>query len=175
MIRSRGFRIVSGLAFVLMLVGLSSTIVSAQTKMQGIIKGRSGPQIFLQTNDSPKVVVLLTDSTNVGQVQGVLKARSKSMSMAALIPGLPIQVEGSMNADGQLVASKIRFKGDDLQQAEAIQAGMAETSAEAAKNSAELEKHNAELAAQNAQLSEQEKKIAANKAQLPPIRPDSAS
>ena len=175
MIRSRGFRIVSGLAFVLMLVGLSSTIVSAQTKMQGIIKGRSGPQIFLQTNDSPKVVVLLTDSTNVGQVQGVLKARSKSMSMAALIPGLPIQVEGSMNADGQLVASKIRFKGDDLQQAEAIQAGMAETSAEAAKNSAELEKHNAELAAQNAQLSEQEKKIAANKAcnccQFGTIRP----
>jgi hypothetical protein len=54
MIRSRGFRIVSGLAFVLMLVGLSSTIVSAQTKMQGIIKGRSGPQIFLQTNDSPR-------------------------------------------------------------------------------------------------------------------------
>jgi len=86
--------------------------------------------------------------------------------MAALIPGLPIQVEGSMNAEGQLVASKIRFKGDDLQQAEAIQAGMAETSAQAAQNAAELEKHNAELAAQNAQLTEQEKKIAANKASI---------
>jgi outer membrane protein OmpA-like peptidoglycan-associated protein len=166
MIRRRDFRVVSGLAFVLMLVGLSSTIVSAQTKMQGTIDGRSGSQIFLRTADSPKVVVLLTDSTNVGQVQGVLKARSKSMSMAALIPGLPIQVEGSMNAEGQLVASKIRFKGDDLQQAEAIQAGMAETSAQAAQNAAELEKHNAELAAQNAQLTEQEKKIAANKASI---------
>ncbi len=166
MIRSRGFRIVSGLAFVLMLVGLSSTIVSAQTKMQGLIKGRSGSQIFLQTADSPKVVVLLTDSTDVAQVQGLLKARSKSMSMAALIPGLPIQVEGNMNADGQLVATKIRFKGDDLQQAQAIQAGLSETSAQASQNSAELEKHNAELAAQNAQLTEQEKKIAANKAEI---------
>ena len=105
-------------------------MVSAQTKLQGIINGRSGAQIFLKTADSPKVVVLLTDSTDVAQVQGMLKVRSKSMSMAALIPGLPIQVEGSMNADGQLVATKIRFKGNDLQQAQAIQAGLAETSAE---------------------------------------------
>jgi OmpA-OmpF porin, OOP family len=163
---SRAFRIVSGLTFVLMLTGLSSTIVSAQTKLQGIINGRSGAEIFLKTADSPKVVVLLTDSTDVAQVQGMLKVRSKSMSMAALIPGLPIQVEGSMNADGQLVATKIRFKGNDLQQAQAIQAGLAETSERASQNSAELEKHNAELAAQNAALSAQDKKIAANKAAI---------
>ncbi len=150
----------------LMLTGLSSTMVSAQTKLQGIINGRSGAEIFLKTADSPKVVVLLTDSTDVAQVQGMLKVRSKSMSMAALIPGLPIQVEGSMNADGQLVATKIRFKGNDLQQAQAIQAGLAETSERASQNSAELEKHNAELAAQNAALSAQDKKIAANKAAI---------
>jgi OmpA-OmpF porin, OOP family len=173
MIRSKAFRIVSGLAFVLMLAGISSTIVSAQTKLQGIIKERSGSQIFLQTADSPKVVVLLTDYTDVAQVQGLLKARSKSMSMAALIPGLPIQVEGSLNADGQLVATKIRFKGNDLEQAQAIDAGVSQTSAlaqqnaaKAAQNAAELERHNAELAAQNAQLTEQQKKIAANKAAI---------
>jgi outer membrane protein OmpA-like peptidoglycan-associated protein len=134
--------------------------------MKGVIDGRSGAQIFLKTADSPKVVVVLTDSTDVGQVQGLLKARSKQMTMAALIPGLPIQVEGNMNADNQLVATKIRFKGDDLQQAEAIQAGLAETSAQAAQNSVELEKHAAELAAQNAALTEQQKKIAANKAEI---------
>jgi len=149
-----------------MLAGLSSTIVHAQTKMKGVIDGRSGSQIFLKTANSPRVVVLLTDSTDVAQVQGLLKARSKSMSMAALIPGLPIQVEGNMNANGQLEATKIRFKGDDLQQAEAIQAGVAETNAQAAQNSAELEKHAAELAAQNAALTEQQKKIAANKAAI---------
>jgi len=148
------------------MAALSSTIASAQTKLDGIIKGRSGPQIFLQTADSPKVVVLLTDSTDVAQVQGALKVRKKEMSMAALIPGLPIQVEGSMNADNQLVASKIRFKGNDFEQAQAIQAGLAETSAKASQNEAELAKHNAELAAQNAALTEQEKRIAANKAAI---------
>ena len=41
----------------------------------------------LQTPDSSKVVVVLTDNTQVAQVQGVFKARRKQMSMAALIPG----------------------------------------------------------------------------------------
>ena len=152
----------------LMLVGLSSAMVSAQTKLQGLIKGRSGAEIFLQTADSPKVVVLLTDSTDVAQVVGVLKARKKEMSMAALIPGLPIQVEGTYNSDNQLVASKIRFKGNDLEQAQAIQAGLAETSQQTQQNQAELAKQNAELATQSAELKEQQEKVA------PPIAANTA-
>lgn len=164
--RSEFIKRVSRAAQVFMLVALSSMMVSAQTKLEGVIKGRNGPEIYLQTADSPKVVVLLTDSTDVGQVQGMLKARKKQMSMAALIPGLPIKVEGTMNADDQLVASKIRFKGNDLQQAQAIQAGLAETSATTQQNQAELEKQNAALAEQNAALIEQQKKIAAASARF---------
>ena len=153
-------------ALMLMVIALSSVVASAQTKVEGVIKGRSGSTIFLQTADSPKLTVLLTDSTDVAQVEGVLKARKKSMSMAALIPGLPIQVEGSINDQNQLVATKIRFKGNDLEQAQAIQAGVTETREQAAQNSAELEKHNAELEAQNAALTEQQKKLEANKAAI---------
>ncbi len=171
----------------LALVALSSTIVSAQTKIEGVIKGRSGPEIILQTSDSPKVIVLLTDSTDVAQVVGMLKARKKEMSMAALIPGLPIQAEGAYNAQNQLVAKTIRFKGNDLEQAQAIQAGLTETSQQAQQNKEglektaeqvqqqkeELERQNAALAAQNAALKEQQealtaeaKKVAANKAAI---------
>jgi OOP family OmpA-OmpF porin len=49
----------------------------------------------VQTATEPKVVVLLTDTTQVGQIQGVIKARRKQMSMTSLIPGLQVQVEGS--------------------------------------------------------------------------------
>jgi len=153
-------------ASVLMLIALSSVVVSAQTKVEGVIKGRSGSTILLQTADSPKLTVLLTDSTDVAQVVGALKARKKSMSMAALVPGLPIQVEGSYDDKNQLVATKIRFKGNDLEQAQAIQAGLTETRDQAAQNTAELERQNAELAAQNAALTEQQKKIEANKAAI---------
>jgi hypothetical protein len=73
--------------------GSCSVAAFAQNvKVQGLIKGRSGATMILQTSDSPKLVVLLTDSTQVSQVQGLLKARRKQMSMAALIPGLAVQV-----------------------------------------------------------------------------------
>ena len=143
------------------LVALSGTIVAAQTKVQGIIKGRNGSQIFLQTADSPKFVVLLTDDTDVAQVQGMLKARKKEMSMAALIPGLPIQVEGSNDMQNNFVAKKIRFKGSDLEQAQAIQAGLHETKEQTAQNEEEIEKQNAELQKQREQLEKQNADIAA--------------
>jgi len=82
-----------GILALILLTSLS-TILSAQTvKFQGMIKARSGALLIVQTSESPKVVVLLTDRTEVGQIQGVLKARRKEMSMAALIPGLEIQGE----------------------------------------------------------------------------------
>ena len=46
------------------------------------------------------------------------------MSMAALIPGLQVQVEGTYNAQNQLVASSVKFKGNDLEDAQTIQAGL---------------------------------------------------
>ncbi|HKD60836.1 MAG TPA: OmpA family protein [Terracidiphilus sp.] len=144
-----------------MLVVFSGVVAAAQTKLEGIIKGRSGPQIFLQTSDSPKVVVLLNDDTDVAQFEGVFKARKKEMSMAALIPGLPIQVEGEFDSQQQLVAKKIRFKGNDLEQAQAIQAGLHETSAQTQQNSEELAKQNAELEKQNAELAKQNADIQA--------------
>lgn len=173
MTRSRALKIISIITLLLVLVTLSTTIASAQIKLEGVIKGRSGSEIVLQTADSPKVVVLLTDSTDVAQVVGALKARKKEMSMAALIPGLPIQVEGAYNAQNQLVAKTIRFKGNDLQQAQAIQAGVHETAKQVAANQAEIEKQNQALTEQNealkqqqAALTEQEKKVAANKAAI---------
>jgi len=151
-----------------------SVVASAQTlKVQGLITGRSGSKMILKTNDSPKLVVQLTDETQVGQVQGLLKARRKQMSMAALIPGLAVQVEGMYNAQNELVATKVSFKGSDLQQAQSVQAGLSETAAQSQQNQEELAKQNAELKAQNealqqqqAQLTEQQKQQAANKAAI---------
>jgi outer membrane protein OmpA-like peptidoglycan-associated protein len=108
--------------------------------------------MVLKTSDTPNLVVLLTDNTEVGQVEGVFKARRKQMSMAALIPGLAVKVEGTYNDQKQLEAKTVSFKGDDLEQAEAMQAGMHETKVQAQQNTAELEKQNAELKAQNQAL-----------------------
>jgi len=142
------------------------TLAAQETvKVEGLIKGRSGDLVILQTRDNPDLVVELTEGTDVGQVQGALKARNKKMSMAALIPGLSIKVEGNYH-DGQLIAQKVRFKGNDLKQAEAIEAGMHETKLQAQQNQEELEKHKAELDAQKQALKQQEAKVAANQAAI---------
>ncbi len=160
--------------FALALIVLSlSLAASAQVKVQGLIKGRNGDQVILQTTENPNLIVILTESTNVAQAQGAFKARRKEMSMAALIPGLAIKAEGTYNDQQQLVASKIVFTGKSLEQAESIQAGMHETKVQAQQNQAELEKQNAALQAQNEalksqqeQLSGQQLEIQKNKAEI---------
>src|SRR5271167_5102165 len=144
---------------------LFNTTVAAQTaKIDGVIKGRSGDELVVQTSGSTnELAVVLTDSTEVGQVQGMLKARKKDMSMAALIPGLPVKIEGTYNDQHQLVAKKVRFKGNDLQQAEAIEAGMHETKVQTQQSKEELEKQKAALEQAQAQLAEHQAKIAENK------------
>jgi len=164
---------IGGLAILFVMMLTASPVVAQTVKVQGIIKGRSGSTMTLQTSDTPKLVVLLSDQTQVSQVQGVMKARKKEMSMAALIPGLAVQVEGTYNAQNQLMATSVKFKGDDLEQAQAIQAGVHETQVQAATNEADLKKQAEALAAQNEALKEQQaaitaqqKEIAANKAKI---------
>src|SRR6267154_2652039 len=135
---------------------LSATITAQSTTVQGLIKARNGETMVVETSESPKLVVLLTDDTEVGQVQGMLKARRKAMSMAALIPGLAVKVEGTYNDENQLVAKAVSFKGNDLERAKSIQAGLHETQGQAQQNKAELEQ-------QNVALDQQQQQIAANK------------
>lgn len=144
----------------------SSIVMAQSVKVEGLIKARNGDTMTLQTSNAASLVVLLTDSTEVGQVQGVFKARRKQMSMAALIPGLAAKVEGTYNDQSQLVATSVSFKGNDLEQAQKIEAGMHETKVQAQQNKAELEKHKAELEKQNVALKEQQEQITANKAAI---------
>jgi OOP family OmpA-OmpF porin len=142
------------------------TLGAQQTvKVEGLIRGRSGELVILQTKDNRDVVVELTDDTDVAQVQGMLKARNKPMSMAALIPGLAIKVEG-YDHDSRVIARTVRFKGDDLKQAEAIEAGMHETKLQTQQNQRELEKQKEDLEAQRQALKQTEAKVAANKAAI---------
>jgi OmpA-OmpF porin, OOP family len=141
--------------------------------VQGVINGRSGATMTIQTPDTPKLVVLLTPTTEVDEVQGVFKARKKQMAMTCLIPGLPVQVQGMTNDQGQLVATSVKFKGNDLQAAMDAQAGLQPTveaqqadQAKIAQNEQALAAQQAALASQQAQLSAADQKIAANKAAI---------
>lgn len=154
--------------------GLIGAVAVAQSvKVQGVINGRSGATMTLQTPDNPKIVVLLTDNTDVGEVQGLFKARKKEMAMTALIPGLPVEVQGTYNDQNQLVADSVKFKGNDLKAAEDAQAGLQPTEQQVQANQQQLAAQKQQLAAQNAALAQQQaqltaeqQKVAANKAAI---------
>jgi OOP family OmpA-OmpF porin len=148
-------------------------LIAQGTKIQGVIDNRSGATMSVQVLGSPDTVVLLTDSTDVGEVEGVFHGRTKQMPMTALIPGLPVQVSGTYNAQNQLVADSVKFKGSDLKTAMDAQAGLQPTEQKVAANTAQIQQTEAQVAAQQAalqaqqaQLTAEQQKIAANKAAI---------
>jgi OmpA-OmpF porin, OOP family len=149
-----------------LMILLAGGVAAHAQKVQGVINGRSGATMTIQTADSPKLVVLLTSTTEVDEVQGVLKARKKQMGMTSLIPGLPVQVEGSTNDQGQLVADSVKFKGNDLKAAMDAQAGLQPTVEAQKADQQKIEENQQALAAQQAQLSAEDQKIAKNKAAI---------
>jgi len=97
-----------------MAVLTSRPVLAQDTKIQGVIDGRSGATMSLKTiNSPPDTTVLLTDTTDVGEVEGLFHGRTKQTPMTALIPGLPVQVSGNTNEQNQFVADSVKFKGSD--------------------------------------------------------------
>ena len=110
------------LAAILLLDGAA---IAQSAQLQGLIDGRRGATMTVKSQDSGTVVVVLSDNTDVQEVEGGFHMRKKEMGLTALVPGLAVQVKGSYNAQNQLVADSVRFKGSDLKTAQDIQAGVA--------------------------------------------------
>jgi OOP family OmpA-OmpF porin len=144
----------------LVLVGAIAAAQSTQVK--GVINGRSGATVSVQTQDSGTVTVLLTDSTQVEEPEGAF--RKKHIVMTALVPGLQVDVKGSYNPQNQLVADSVKFKGSDLKRAQDIQAGLAPSEQQIQAQQQQLQQQNQEIQAEQQKTAAHEAEIAANKA-----------
>src|ERR1035438_8793917 len=172
--RSRIARIAFVVAVTVAAVVLTCGVAAAQSsQVQGVIDGRSGATMTVKTQDAGNVVVLLTDNTQVEEVEGGLHMRKKQMGMTALVPGLPVQVKGSYNAQNQLVADSVKFKGSELKNAQDIQAGItpAEQQIQAQQqqlqqSEQQIQQQQAAMQQQQAELTAEQQKIAANKAAI---------
>src|SRR5208282_2064177 len=111
------WRITSHATVFAVVLGFSTAMAAEKIKIEGLIIGRGGDEMILQIGQGAELAFQLTDSTQVSQVGGLF-ARRKQMSMAALIPGLKVQAEGTYNEARLLVATSVKFKGDDLEHAE---------------------------------------------------------
>ena len=145
---------------------LTSLLAAENVKIEGLIVGRSGDEIIVKFGSGAELAFQLTDNTQVSQIGGLFNARRKQMAMAALIPGLKVKVEGVYNEQRQVLATKINFKGDDLEDAQKMQAGMQPLKVQNEQQQAELQAQKEALEKQQAQLIEQQKQVEANKAAI---------
>jgi len=143
---------------------LRTQTLAESTKVEGIIVGRSGSEIIVEYMQETELAFLLDDGTKVSQTGGLFKARRTDKSMAALIPGLKVKVEGEYNQDRKLVATSVKFSGGDLQEAQLAEASSRQHRKETEQHKAELEKQSAALKVQNDQLQLHEEELSAHKA-----------
>lgn len=133
-----------------------------KVKVKGLITGRTGETIVLKTTDGTIVTVILDDDTKVQQPKGLIGVRKQQMSMAVLIPGLKVSVEGINKDATHLVARSITFDKDDLQTAEMIQAGLAPTDQKVAENQQNIAANTQDIKTNQQQIATAQQNISAN-------------
>lgn len=134
---------------------LCGTALAQSVKVQGVVNGRSGATMSLQTG-SGNVTVLLTGATQVEDVEGFFHARHQQMGLTVLVPGLAVQVQGNYNAQNQLVADTVKFDGSALKTATDIQAGVTPVKQQEQQQQQRLAQQQAQIQQQQAQLQQQQ-------------------
>ena len=148
-----------------LLVGLALGVSNGEkAKIKGVIATRTGETLVVSTG-SGNVTVVLADDTKVQQPKG-LGLRKKQMSAIVLVPGLRITAEGVGDAQNRVVAKSITFDANDLETAEAIQAGLTPTKHAVQANAQNIEANQKATQANAQGIAANQVQTAANKQQI---------
>jgi OOP family OmpA-OmpF porin len=147
--------------------GLAQGVTAGQhIKESGLITGRSGEDLTVKTNEMGNITVVLTDDTKVEQPKGLLKIRKQEMGMAALVPGLSVEVEGVGDANGRVTAEKIKFSKESLKIANQIQAGLTPTDQDVQANKASIAADAGAIASNQSAIATNKENIATNEQEI---------
>jgi OOP family OmpA-OmpF porin len=134
---------------------------SDKAEVKGMITTRTGETLIVKSAGGNTTVVL-TDDTTTKDDRGLFGLEKQSMSNAVLVPGLKVDIDGTTDDQGRVVARKITVDGDDLEAAEMIEAGLHPTAEQVAANVQRLEAHQGQLAGHDVQLASQSERIGTN-------------
>jgi OmpA-OmpF porin, OOP family len=97
-------------------VNIQSVPSGAKLKFQGVVLGRDADTFTIRDRSRTDYQVLLTDTTSIKTFGGFLR-RGKKYAITDILRGLIVEVEGRGDAQGQLVAEKVRFNESDMRAA----------------------------------------------------------
>ncbi|RDC60646.1 Cytochrome-c oxidase [Alteripontixanthobacter maritimus] len=98
-------------------------------KIEGIIAARGANTMRVAGEDGAVVTVYLSNATKVRRKGGFLGLERTTLDSGALLNGLPVTVE-TVQWDGGLVASNVRFNNGDYETASMIRNGTSQQFAE---------------------------------------------
>jgi outer membrane protein OmpA-like peptidoglycan-associated protein len=100
-------------------------------KMKGVVIKRDPDSFTMsETTGGPQTTVLLTADTEVKSHKRGAFRGSKEYAASYILRGLRLEVDGTRNSDGAIVADKIRFDEQDLRTAQALKATLDPAEAE---------------------------------------------
>jgi outer membrane protein OmpA-like peptidoglycan-associated protein len=88
----------------------------SKMKFQGVVIERNGDAFTIRDRTRTDYQVLITDQTSVKTKGGFLRG-GKRYPVTDILRGLIVEVEGRGDAQGQIVADKIRFNESDMRAA----------------------------------------------------------
>jgi OmpA-OmpF porin, OOP family len=133
-----------------------------KAEVKGMITSRTGETLIVKS-DQGTTTVVLTDDTKTKDDKGLFGLEKQQMSDVVLIPGLKVDIEGTSDDTGRVVAKTITVDGDDLETAEMVQSGLHPTAEQVAANVQTLAAHKEQLATHNEQLAAHDEQLAAQK------------
>ncbi|HKO45280.1 MAG TPA: OmpA family protein [Pyrinomonadaceae bacterium] len=100
-------------------------------KFKGVVVKRDPDSFTMaETTGGAQTTVLLTERTEVKSHKRGAFRGSKEYAASYILRGLRLEVDGDRNADGSIVADKIRFDEQDLRTAQALKATLDPAEAE---------------------------------------------
>jgi len=97
-------------------LNLRSVPSGSKMKFQGVVISRDGDAFTMRDRTRTDYQVLITDNTSIKTHGGFLRS-GKKYPVTDILRGLIVEVEGRGDAQGQLVADKIRFNESDMRAA----------------------------------------------------------
>jgi OmpA-OmpF porin, OOP family len=94
-------------------------------EVEGLISARSGEQVQVTGADGSSTTILVSEATRIKASKGFLGLERTPVAADSLLNGLPVTVK-TVQWEGGLVASQIRFKNSNLATASMIRTGTAQ-------------------------------------------------
>src|SRR5215471_1286803 len=157
----RKTHVVSLIALLLLALAPAFGASGDKAKVKGIISGRTGETLIVNSAEG-NMTVVLTDDTSTRDKRGLFGLEKQHMSNVVLIPGLKVDVDGTSDDQGRVVAKTITVDGDDLEASQMIQAGLQPTAEQVAANVKAIEANRQGVAANKVELAAQKQDIETN-------------